>query len=101
MLADTDPETLAALARYGVHLGQAFQIVDDLLDVTSSSERLGKGVGKDVEADKQTFPRCVGIEESRRIAAASTERALAALERFGAPADDLRELARYGLERHR
>lgn len=101
ILADTDPKTVEALACYGAHLGLAFQVVDDLLDVTSSTEHLGKGVGKDVEADKQTFPHCVGIEESRRIAAASTERALEVLEQFGARADDLRALARYGLERHR
>ena len=101
LLADTEQETAEAMATYGRHLGQAFQIVDDLLDVTSSVERLGKGAGKDAEAGKQTFPRCVGIEESRRLAASSAQQAVEALERFGSPAGDLRELAGYVLRRQR
>ncbi|MHC4092992.1 MAG: polyprenyl synthetase family protein [Planctomycetota bacterium] len=101
ILADTDQETTEALAAYGAHLGRAFQIVDDLLDATSPVGRLGKEAGKGTEADKQTFPRCVGIEESRRIAASGTQKALQVLRRFGPEAEDLAELARYVLQRQR
>jgi len=76
-------------------LGRAFQIADDLLDVISTAEKSGKAVGKDVAAGKQTYPRCVGVERSRAAANAAVAEAIAQLERFGAAADDLRELAGY------
>ena len=99
LLADSGPESQDALARYGAELGRAFQIVDDILDGTSSAKRMGKKVGKDSRAGKQTLARCVGIEESRRIAAGHADRAIGALAPFGGRADDLRGLARFVLER--
>jgi farnesyl diphosphate synthase len=80
-------------------LGRAFQIADDLLDVISTAEQSGKAVGKDVAAGKQSYPRCVGVERSRAAANAAAAAAVAELERFGASADDLRELARYAASR--
>lgn len=87
------------LADYGRELGRAFQIADDLLDVTSRSEDLGKATGKDTAAGKQTLVRCVGVEESRRLAREHADRAINALKRLGPEADDLRDLARFALER--
>jgi geranylgeranyl pyrophosphate synthase len=81
-------------------LGRAFQIADDLLDLTSTSERLGKGVGKDACANKQTYPRCVGIEGSRTAAKQAADEAVAALDPFGSQADDLRALAVYVVDRN-
>jgi geranylgeranyl pyrophosphate synthase len=89
------PDAVTALGGFGRCLGRAFQIADDLLDVISTAEKSGKAVGKDVAAGKQSYPRCVGVERSRAAANAAAAAAVAELERFGAAADDLRELARY------
>ena len=89
------PDAVTTLGGFGRCLGRAFQIADDLLDVISTAEKSGKAVGKDVAAGKQTYPRCVGVERSRAAANTAAAAAVAELERFGAAADDLRELARY------
>ncbi|HEY3243646.1 MAG TPA: farnesyl diphosphate synthase [Phycisphaerae bacterium] len=94
-------ETEAALASFGDQLGRAFQIADDLLDLTASSEQMGKATGKDAGAGKQTYPRCFGVTESGRRAARASAQAIAALDVFGPPADDLRALARFVVERAR
>jgi len=88
-----------ALGAFGRWFGLTFQIADDLLDVTGTTERTGKGVGKDVQAGKQTYPRIVGIASSRRAGERAVQAALEQLERFGPEADDLRGLARFVLER--
>jgi geranylgeranyl pyrophosphate synthase len=88
-----------ALGLYGRHIGRAFQIADDLLDVTSSAAQAGKNVGKDAAAGKQTFPRCVGMQGSRDAAADAVRQAVDALSGFGPAADDLRALAAYVIER--
>lgn len=87
------------LGRFGMCLGLAFQIADDLLDVNSTAENLGKTVGKDANARKQTYPQCVEVEQSRAAAEAAVEEAVAALQRFGTAADDLRELADFAVSR--
>jgi geranylgeranyl pyrophosphate synthase len=92
-------DDVATLGRFGTCLGRAFQIADDLLDVTSSAEKMGKRVGKDGPAGKQTYPRCVGVERSRRAAEKACEDAIRELQGFGHDADDLRELARYVVSR--
>jgi geranylgeranyl pyrophosphate synthase len=92
-------DDVAALGRFGACLGRAFQIADDLLDVTSTAEKLGKTAGKDVTAGKQTYPGCVGVEQSRRAAGKACDDAIAELHRFGTNVDDLRELARYVVSR--
>ncbi|MGC8758681.1 MAG: polyprenyl synthetase family protein [Bryobacteraceae bacterium] len=84
---------LAALTRYGEHIGLAFQIVDDILDVTQTSEQLGKTAGKDAAQHKITFPAVYGLEESRRMAAEQRALAHQALEPFGDAALRLRQLA--------
>jgi geranylgeranyl diphosphate synthase type II len=84
---------LAALSEYGEHIGLAFQIVDDVLDVVGSKESLGKTAGKDAAQKKATYPQLYGLDESRRMANEHLEKAVAALEPFGDQARWLRELA--------
>jgi geranylgeranyl diphosphate synthase type II len=83
----------AALSCYGEHIGLAFQIVDDLLDVEESSAELGKTAGKDAAQHKITFPAVYGLEASHRMAAEECERAHQALAPFGERAARLHELA--------
>ncbi len=86
-----------ALGVYGKHLGRAFQIVDDLLDVTSTPAELGKATTKDLEAGKQTYPRVVGIQASREAASEQVAMAERVIEPFGEAADSLRRLAQFVL----
>jgi geranylgeranyl diphosphate synthase type II len=97
--ARVSDEVAEQLARYGQHLGVAFQIADDMLDETSTAEQLGKTVGKDAAVAKQTYPAVFGMAESERQAVREMGAALAALEVFGGRADRLRELARYVIRR--
>lgn len=93
LYAGAGEDQLRALSRFGEHIGLAFQIVDDLLDVERSSEELGKTAGKDAERRKITFPAVYGLEESRRMAEAERARAQEDLQMFGARASRLRQLA--------
>ena len=90
---------LSSLREFGEHLGLAFQIVDDLLDVTASSEQMGKATGKDAAKGKNTYPALLGIEETRKQADAQLEAALNSLSQLGPPADGLRSLAAFVVER--
>lgn len=99
VFAGASPEQLDALSRFGEHVGLAFQIVDDVLDVEQSSEDLGKTAGKDAAQHKITFPVVYGLEESKRMAAEERRQAHAALEPFGERADRLRQLADLIVER--
>ena len=100
ILAGADEKSLEALGRYGASIGVAFQIADDILDVVSDTETLGKPVGSDVEEGKNTYPALVGLDESRRLARGHADDALAALEGFEGPeADFLRGLAIFTVER--
>jgi geranylgeranyl diphosphate synthase, type II len=101
MSANCAPAQLQSLTQFGYHVGLAFQIIDDILDVTQTSEQLGKTAGKDVTARKATYPSIVGLEASRKIAARLTARAFAALEPFGGKAQALRSLAEHLLQRDR
>jgi geranylgeranyl diphosphate synthase type II len=83
----------SALSCYGEHVGLAFQIVDDILDVEESSEALGKTAGKDAQQHKITFPAVYGLETSRRMAEEECERAHQVLEPFGERTRRLHELA--------
>ena len=91
--AGADPEQLDALSRYGTHVGLAFQIVDDVLDVEASSEQLGKTAGKDAVQQKVTFPAVYGLERSREMAERERLGAHLALKRFDDRAERLRGLA--------
>jgi geranylgeranyl diphosphate synthase type II len=97
--AGASPEDLSRLSTYGEKIGLAFQIADDLLDVTSTREELGKSVGKDDQQHKATYPAIYGIEESRRIAAQLIQEACEALTSYGERAHRLQEIARFLIER--
>lgn len=99
MSANATEAKLANLTAFGQNLGLAFQVIDDILDVTQTSEKLGKSAGKDVAAQKATYPAIFGLEKSRKEANRLTEAALAALEPFGAKAAILRSIADYLLQR--
>jgi geranylgeranyl diphosphate synthase type II len=107
LIAGASEELLRALHTYARGIGLAFQIIDDILDVTASSEVLGKTAGKDLSADKTTYPKLLGLEESRQRAEALVAEAKAALEPFaegpdGAPkAAPLLALADYITSRDR
>jgi geranylgeranyl diphosphate synthase, type II len=99
MSANCTPAQLAALTDFGYHVGLAFQVIDDILDVTQTSEQLGKTAGKDVAVQKATYPAIVGLEKSRQIAAKLTDKAFAALKTFKGRAVALEALAQYLLQR--
>jgi len=88
-----------SISEYGLSLGLAFQMADDLLDVTSETEMLGKQTAKDQSSGKQTYPRVVGMGRARELACREVDQAVASLERFDEKADVLRELARFVIER--
>ena len=88
-----------ALDIFGRKAGLAFQIVDDVLDMTVDSAHLGKTAGKDQATEKATWPAVFGIEQSRRDAADLIEEAFAALEPYGSRAEGLKSVARYLVER--
>jgi len=90
---------VAALDIFGRKAGLAFQIVDDVLDMTVDSAHLGKTAGKDLAAEKATWPAVFGIEQSRRDAADLIEEAFAALEPYGSRAEGLKSVARYLVDR--
>jgi geranylgeranyl diphosphate synthase type II len=91
--AGADSAQLTALSSYGEHVGLAFQIVDDILDVEQSSESLGKTAGKDATQGKITFPAVYGLEESKRMAQEECSRAHDVLAPFGQRARRLHEIA--------
>jgi len=95
LYAKANEKRLKALTRYGEYAGLAFQIADDILDITGTQEQIGKDAGSDLKKGKKTFPGFYGIEESRRRAREVAERAIASLREFDRKADPLRELAKY------
>jgi geranylgeranyl diphosphate synthase type II len=99
MAANANAKRLTAITAFGRALGLAFQVIDDILDVTQTSEKLGKSAGKDVAAKKATYPAVIGLKKSRAEANRLTSRADAALANFGRKADRLREIAKHLLAR--
>jgi geranylgeranyl diphosphate synthase type II len=99
MSANTPAGELKALTRFGHALGLAFQVIDDILDVTQTSEKLGKSAGKDVAAKKATYPAILGLPGAKAEARRLTAEAHAALKVFGVRGERLRELANHLLER--
>ena len=99
LYAGADEGAVGKLRSFGHSIGLAFQIVDDVLDVTQTSEQLGKTAGKDTAAEKATYPALFGIEESLKKADAQADTACAALDSFGSRADTLKSLARFLVER--
>ena len=99
MSAGASPKRLDAITKFGRALGLAFQIIDDILDVTQTSEKLGKSAGKDAAAKKATYPAVIGLKKSRLEAKRLTRRAHNALSIFDGKAEALHALANYLLER--
>ena len=97
--ANAAPALRAALVQYAAEVGLVFQIVDDILDVTSTTEELGKPVGSDADNDKTTFITLYGLDGARALAKSHNDAALAALDGFGTQEDFLRLLAAELLQR--
>ena len=99
MSVNVTAQKLKALTDFGYNLGLAYQVIDDILDVTQTTEMLGKTAGKDEAVDKSTYPAILGLEASRKEAAKLTKKALKSLEVFGGKGKRLEQIARYLLER--
>ncbi len=99
LYAGADEPAVAKLRSFGQSIGLAFQIIDDVLDVTQTSEQLGKTAGKDTAAEKATYPALFGVDQSLRKADALAQAALASLDTFGSRGEKLKMLARFLVER--
>jgi geranylgeranyl diphosphate synthase type II len=99
MSANATHQQLHHLGEFGLALGLAFQIMDDILDVTQTSEKLGKSAGKDVKAAKATYPALLGLDGARKTAALWTTRARKSLKPFGDHARRLEQITDYLLDR--
>ena len=99
LYAGAKDSAVTKLRAFGLSIGLAFQIVDDVLDVTQTSEQLGKTAGKDTASEKATYPALFGIERSQQKADELVSKAFAELESFGERAETLKELARFLIER--
>lgn len=99
MTANATPRQLRALTDFGYNLGLAFQVIDDILDITQSTEKLGKTAGKDAAVDKATYPSIMGLEKSKTEARRLTKKSLDALSIFGKKARRLEQIAHYLLDR--
>ena len=94
MVGGATDEQLLALTRFAELIGLAFQIEDDILDVTSTAEELGKPIGSDEKNNKSTYVSLFGLETARKMADETTKEALACLDSFGEKAEPLREIAK-------
>src|SRR6266550_1634096 len=99
LYAGAKDNQVTKLRAFGLGIGLAFQIVDDVLDVTQTSEQLGKTAGKDSASEKATYPALFGIEESLRKADALVDQACEELNQYGEAAANLKDLARFLVER--
>jgi len=101
MVAGSSESQLQALGAYAAHIGLAFQVADDILNVIGDPEHLGKATGTDRARGKNTYPLLVGLGSARRLADRLVDKALNALDAFDKKADPLRAIARYVVERKR
>lgn len=99
LYGEGDGTAVEKLRSFGQNVGLAFQIVDDVLDVTQTSEQLGKTAGKDTAAEKATYPALFGVDESLRKADVLVDKACSELDSFGSRAETLKSLARFLVER--
>jgi geranylgeranyl diphosphate synthase type II len=99
ILAGACPEEVKKLSQYAQNIGLAFQIIDDILDITATQEELGKTAGKDLTAQKATYPSLWGIEESRNQAQQLIDSAIDKLAGYGENAAPLRAIAQYIVNR--
>jgi geranylgeranyl diphosphate synthase, type II len=101
LLGDASRQQIANLKAYADRIGLAFQVIDDILNVTGDPQVLGKAVGTDQERQKNTYPALLGLEQSRQLAVSLIDSALQALNIFDTNADPLRAIAKYIIERER
>lgn len=101
ILANAPQEDIEGLSRYAQNIGLAFQIIDDILDITATDEQLGKTAGKDLDAQKATYPSLWGIEQSRLKAQELIDDAISQLSIYGTKAEPLRAVANYIVTRDR
>lgn len=99
IIAGATEYEIEALSEYGRHIGLAYQIADDILDIEGNRKTLGKDVGSDRSRRKATYPALFGLEESRKTACALLDKALSAIRLFDTRAEPLRLIARYIIER--
>jgi geranylgeranyl diphosphate synthase type II len=95
VLAGAETADLCKLIVYGDRIGVAFQVADDILDVTASTEELGKPAGSDEKLDKLTYPKFYGLDKSRKMLERLIEEAIAEIEEYGEKADKLRAVAHF------
>ncbi len=101
MSANCNPGQLQVLTDFGYNVGLAFQVIDDILDITQTTEQLGKTAGKDVTAQKATYPSIVGLERSKKIAKQLTEKAFRSLDSLKGNTAALAALTGYLLNREK
>ncbi len=101
ILANASEEDITRLSQYAQNIGLAFQIIDDILDITATDEQLGKTAGKDLEAQKATYPSIWGLEKSQAKAQELVNNAIAQLSIYDAKAEPLRAIAKYIVTRDR
>jgi geranylgeranyl diphosphate synthase type II len=99
ILSKATKSQLTSLSRFGAHIGLAFQIIDDILDITGDQEKLGKDIGSDLTKNKATYPSIYGLEESKRKAEELVKESIDCLNEFDDRADPLREIARFFVQR--
>jgi len=100
-IAGADAHQIARLGLYSRHIGLAFQVADDILNIEGDTERMGKAVGTDAERSKNTYPALLGLDKSKALAASLVDRALKAIEASDRRSDPLRAIALYIIERNR
>jgi len=101
IMAGGTPRQIERLQVFGHNIGLAFQIVDDILNVTGDPDVIGKAIGTDANRQKSTYPALLGLEQSRDLARDAIRQALHALSDFDNKADPLRALAEYIINRNR
>ncbi len=99
ILAGGNKRQIQTLSKYGKYLGLAFQVIDDILDITGDEKKLGKKVHSDIKKEKLTYPALVGLPESKELARKYTEQAVSSLKPLGEKGKFLKELAYFLLER--
>jgi len=100
VIGEANADELSAISKYGERIGLLFQITDDLLDITRTTEELGKTAGKDVAADKATYPSLRGVEETRQLASQVHRDAREAIESFDVRGATLRQIADFIVNRN-
>ncbi len=99
ILAGAKEDEVKAISNYGINIGLAFQIADDILNVVGDPKLLGKSVGSDEKKQKATYPSIVGLDKAKKIQEELVQKAISFLDIFDSKADPLREIARYIIER--